>query len=151
MSVNIFHEGFPKPETLDEAVALLITHVFSIPEWKAFIEQTKDVDDASFLVETHQTLGRQLRNAWGLWEQKAHNKLYYYMYAFGLRHPDDISAVILQSAYCKYYGGEFDVEAAGRYYKGWWEMEWEKCWVQINEAADYVIERHEEDIKQNGI
>jgi len=143
MSVNIFHEDFPRPETLEEAVELLINHVFSIPEWEAYINETKDVDGSSFLVETHQTLGRQLRNAWGLWNQKAEDKLYYDLYRKGFRHPDDMSAVIIQSAFCKYHGGSFDVEGASRYYKGWWEKEWEKQWVRIVEAAEYVIEKYD--------
>lgn len=53
---------------------------------------------------THHTLGRQLRNDWGLWETKK-SQLYYWFKLWGVWHADDMSSVIITS-YCRRIKGQ---------------------------------------------
>lgn len=66
----------------------------------------------------HFGLGMYLRNTWGLW---ARGPLYTYFEEMGLQHPDDMSAVIIDS-YRWYLNGKiFNVKEAVDKYKEYWE------------------------------
>lgn len=46
------------------------------------------------MIEFHHSVGRWIRNNWGLWTK---GPLYYYFLDLGLFHPDDMSSIILTS------------------------------------------------------
>ena len=63
------------------------------PESKEWI---RSIDENEFLGRTHLTLGMWIRNNWGLW---GNSHLAKYFSEQGIRHPDDMSGVILRSYY----------------------------------------------------
>jgi len=71
----------------------------------------------------HHTLGRYLRNTWGLWEGSAgkHSPLRDWFLNRGLGHADDMSAIILDYFTSKLRHEEFDLDSAIEYYRHYWE------------------------------
>lgn len=75
------------PKTLEECYATLDT--FSgVDEWLK-------LDELEAVASVHFTLGMHIRNNWGLWEQSG--ELYSMFEKNGIKHPDDMSAIILTS------------------------------------------------------
>jgi thymidylate synthase (FAD) len=66
----------------------------------------------------HQTLGRWVRNAWGLWSG---GPLKDHLTAAGLTHADDMSSVVLGALVARLRGTEFDLGAAVARYRRFWE------------------------------
>ena len=72
----------------------------------------------SEMVVHHQGLGRWLRNNWGLW---AGSRLSKYFNDLGIEHPDDMSAIILDSFWRHLNDRPLDLQAQIAYYKAYWE------------------------------
>lgn len=70
------------------------------------------------MVRLHHSIGMYIRNSDGLWSRDS--EIYRYLYDLGLRHPDDMSSVILQSFWCKRHGQEYDLAAAVEFYIQYW-------------------------------
>lgn len=62
------------------------------------------VSSEETLATFHHSLGRQLRNDWGLWETKK-SKLYHWFKSRGIWHADDMSSIIIKS-FCRMTKGQ---------------------------------------------
>jgi hypothetical protein len=60
------------------------------------VESIKNLEDRSKTISYHDNLGRWLRNNWGLW---GGSRLQQYLLAKGIKHPDSMSATILEFYY----------------------------------------------------
>lgn len=90
---NVTHDD-PAPETTEEAIAAL--EKLLTDEDKAFLDNAKDFEEAA--VQLHHSLGRFLRNSWGLWKGSRLND---HLFATqGIEHPDDMSHYLIVE-YCR--------------------------------------------------
>ena len=89
------------PTNLDEAVSKL-SDMFSEKDIEYF--KTKNVNTY------HNTLGRWIRNEWGLWGD-SNPELKKWFWEKGIRHPDDMSSVILDATQAKLNGRDFDLNS----------------------------------------
>ncbi len=80
------------------------------------IDSLKSMDDMD---EYHFSLGMYIRNEFGLW--KADSELHDYLVGLGMRHPDDMSSVILESFWCRRHGVEYDLAGKVKKYAEYWE------------------------------
>ena len=78
------------PETLDAAVEAL--DAMLVDEDKEYVLKAEDPERA--VLALHHSLGRHLRNTWGLWQDSALTK---FMRAKGIEHADDMSHEILMA------------------------------------------------------
>ena len=67
----------------------------------------------------HMGIGMWMRNNWGLWKGSTLAK---YFNAMGIKHPDDMSAIILATYRAKLLNEKYDVDADIRMYKRYWTM-----------------------------
>lgn len=79
------------PLTLDETVAALDAMLSE--EDRAFLQKSEDPEGAA--VQLHHTLGRHLRNNWGLW--RGSPLALHFRENHGIDHPDDMSGKILRN------------------------------------------------------
>ncbi len=70
------------------------------------------------MINHHFGLGRWMRNNWGLWSQ---SRLQEYFHKLGLRHPDDMSSVILTSFWRHLNNQPLKVEEQVAYYQEYWK------------------------------
>jgi thymidylate synthase (FAD) len=71
-------------------------------------------------VPFHATIGRWIRNAWGLWSTPG-GPLKEHLASLGLTHPDDMSGVVLAAYVARLRGTGFDLPAAVARYRRFWE------------------------------
>ena len=98
-----------------------------IPETLAECHITLDTmlctEDKEYLklhpLRMHMTLGMWMRNNWGLWEK---GPLWQHFATMGLSHPDDMSAIILESYSCYLNQTEFDLNDKVQYYIDYWKQ-----------------------------
>lgn len=83
------------PQTLDEAFEILDEKLSD--EDRRYLQEAKNPDDAA--VSLHHSLGRQLRNRWGLWGDGSPLKDHLRK-EHGITHPDDMSGFIIRQ-YCR--------------------------------------------------
>jgi len=83
------------PTTLDEAVKAL-DEILSPEDRNTFRNWDGAVED--LIAEVHHSLGRYLRNTWGLWKNSTLAK--HMQEVHGIAHPDDMSHEIIV-AYCR--------------------------------------------------
>jgi hypothetical protein len=93
--------------TLEEAIEIAKTKI-SLPD---------DHDEESVVSGHHHTLGRKMRNDWGLW---GGGDLHKELSKLGLSHPDDMSALIIKCAYRDLTGQDRDIDGIVGYYKDYW-------------------------------
>ncbi len=79
------------------------------------VRAMKSEDD---MIVYHMGLGTGLRNDWGLWRG---SRLARYFNALGIRHPDDMSGIILDTFWCKIHDRPFRLEAKIKYYQDYWQ------------------------------
>jgi hypothetical protein len=96
-------------KTIDEAIEIA----------KANIRIPDGADESSVVSRYHHTLGRQMRNDWGLWGGGA---LRNEMIALGLTHPDDMSSLVLKCAYRDLKGQNRDIKGIVLYYQKYWSQ-----------------------------
>lgn len=85
------------------------------------VEKYKSMDEDDALVSGHHTLGRALRNDWGLWGD---NELTQWFNTIGIFHADDMSAIISTSFHRHLNNKDIDLDGQVAYYKKYWkEME----------------------------
>ena len=70
------------------------------------------------MIKYHFGLGTWMRNNWGLW---AGSRLRDYLHKLGLRHPDDMSSVILKSFWRHLNGKPLKIDEQVKYYQEYWE------------------------------
>lgn len=83
----------------------------------------KDLEDIKSrpeedMIEFHHTLGRWIRNEWGLWSG---GSLQDYFKNLGLHHADDMSGLILTSFYRHLKNIPLDIQKQVNYYKEYWD------------------------------
>lgn len=67
----------------------------------------------------HHGLGTWIRNEWGLWARSS--PLSAYFEGLGLRHPDDMSGIILDSYWRRLHGLDLGLDAQVSWYREYWE------------------------------
>jgi hypothetical protein len=102
------------PTTLDEAVGCL-------DRWLPASEKRDLVDppvSADEIQLPHLGIGMWIRNEWGLWKG---GPLRSNLAALGLRHPDDMSAVIVDAFVASQKGVRFNLAGEVARYKAYWD------------------------------
>lgn len=97
-----------KPDNLDEAVEVLIK------------ENAKNIpidDENIFISNQHHSVGRYIRNSWGLWED---SKLKKWFNAKGIYHPDDMSSIIIITYHRKIKKKPIKLRGQIRKYRKYW-------------------------------
>ena len=97
------------PATLDEALTELGRLLN--PRQTAIVRSSDSI-------EWHDTLGRALRNCWGLWGD---GPLGDWFDRQGVRHPDDISAIVLESFRRRLNGQPIDLPGQIKTYQDYWK------------------------------
>lgn len=70
-------------------------------------------------VQLHHSLGRYLRNNWGLWDMSS--PLYKWFKAHGVWHTDDMSSIIIRSYYRKTNGRPIELQEQVQEYVEYWK------------------------------
>lgn len=116
-----------KPSNLDEAIQLIIDKIASDQRSIDFIEKCKTEND--FTSTLHMWFGRTIRNDWNLWWYENHNisvwpkekpLIVKFFNEKEIYHADDISSIILTSAYRKYYNNPIELENQIKKYHRFW-------------------------------
>jgi hypothetical protein len=103
----------PPPKTLKEAHQQL-EKIFEKEEL-AMIDAMKTESE---MIRYHFGLGLGMRNTWGLW---AGGPLAKHLNSLGFHHPDDMSAVILETFWCKRHNKDFRLEERAASYAAYWK------------------------------
>lgn len=77
----------------------------------------KCLPDGEFSSTVHHGFGMYLRNSWGLWGS---SKLAGNLYQMGMLHPDDMTAIILDSYQRKLKGEDIRLQEQLKYYQDYW-------------------------------
>lgn len=115
--VQIYKRGVKqsrKPETLDDTFHA-IKKYFTTKE----LAEIQKSSDEKVMNKYHNSVGRQIRNEWGLWTD---SELKQFFIDLGLDHPDDMSGVILTSFWRRLHEKPLDIAKQVRYYQKYWEM-----------------------------
>ena len=80
-------------------------------------EEYKNLDERACIAEFHHSLGRNLRNGWGLWGDSL---LAGYFRGMGIHHADDMSGIIMTSYHRHLNGKDLDIEGQVKYYRDYW-------------------------------
>jgi hypothetical protein len=104
------------PKDIDEAIQAAILLLGDATE---DFKTMPDGDSAAGAY--HFSLGQYIRNEWGLW-LKDPSDLKNQMHGIGVYHPDDMSQVILASAWRTLNDKPLDLENYGPIFKKHWEM-----------------------------
>ena len=105
------------PSTLAEAHALLEEQLAE--EELRTIDAMKSEEE---MIEYHFGAGMGMRNSWGLWGDSPLAK---HLRELGFTHADDMSAVILETFWCKRHNKELRIKERAEYYKAYWaENKW---------------------------
>ena len=91
-----------KPKNLTECIQML-DHILK----KEDKEKAKTLTESEFLIETYFGTGRGIRNEW---IRSGNPELVKFFLEEGVKHPDDMSAMILTSYYRHLLGKEIDFE-----------------------------------------
>lgn len=112
------------PTNLSEAMEELDRH---FPEnEKEFIMSNPE----SRMIEYHSTVGRWIRNNWGLWAREG--ELQKWFISKGINHPDDMSGIILTS-YWRYKNQKpLVLDGQIKYYQDYWD--------KINDKVTQLVE-----------
>jgi len=126
-----------------------------ISEWDWFRELERDYRDPEELsTDLHMSFGRWLRsfilNKGAMAYPVAMAPVYYDLYEKGLRHTDDMSAVIIEAAWHKVGNPHlpFNIEAHVWYYQNYWREAEEEQWKAVDSAVDRVIAKHTREWRQ---
>ena len=98
-----------KPKNLTECIQML-DHILK----KEDKEKAKTLTEEEFFMESHFSLGMGIRNEW---IRSGNPELVKFFLDEGVKHPDDMSAMILTSYYRHLLGKEIDLEGQISAYK----------------------------------
>jgi hypothetical protein len=101
------------PEDLEDAVGTLSTILK-----KSNLEILKSWPEEDAIGRTHFRIGQWMRNDWGLW---GGSRLAGYFRSLGIRHGDDMSAIIVTSLHRRLNNKDIALEEQVAFYKSWWE------------------------------
>jgi len=99
------------PNDLGQALASLDS-LFSAAD-KHWVDSVSEPD----MIALHFSTGLWLRNNWGLW---AGSPLATYFNGLGIRHPDDMSGIILTSYWRHRHAQPLRLDEQVKYYIDWW-------------------------------
>lgn len=99
-----------KPKTLQEAVDLLLSN---------FTEEDRRILKLHGATMLHHGFGTALRNGWGLWTGSRLAE--HFKDVYGIGHPDDMSAMILDCVEAKVKGEPWSDQEASSFYRSHWE------------------------------
>lgn len=85
--------------------------------------EISSLTENEFQANAHFGIGLWMRNSWNLW---ASSRLYRYFRRKGIKHPDDMSGIILTSYYRELTGKDVELDKQIRKYKAYWREEKEK-------------------------
>ncbi|MCE3279281.1 MAG: hypothetical protein K0S44_1472 [Bacteroidetes bacterium] len=80
-------------------------------------EWIKCLPDREFGTRVHHSFGMYLRNNWGLWSNSILSKK---LYDMGILHPDDMTAIILDSYQRRIKGEDIRLQEQLKYYQDYW-------------------------------
>ena len=100
------------PQDLDGCM-LALDNYLSEEDREAIIAMSEDD-----LFDLHHTLGRWIRNNWGLWND---SRLFQYLKSLGFIHPDDMSQSIIVEYWNRKNKQPSQLEADIAEYKAYWE------------------------------
>lgn len=107
-------EGFI-PNNLEEAIDFIIKQ-----NRKEDNDEVKKMTENNFIVSTHHSLGRFLRNTWGLWYQDTEISRWF-TDTLQINHADDRSSIILCSVHRRLNGLPLELEEQVEKYRKHWE------------------------------
>jgi len=133
--------GLPLPKTLTEAACIIL----GFEDFAHAVASCNTADE--FSTKYHHTVGRTIRNEFGLWKGAGacpvdEAPLYYWFHRHGLRHPDDMSAIVLELAWCDHHQCSLDLDAEVAKYKAYWDQQWENQLNGIVRAVERVLEKY---------
>ena len=118
------------PKDLSDAVRQLECQI--PPEQQADI---KRLCEKEFVAAVHMGLGMAIRNEWGLWKG---SRLAEYFREMGVRHPDDMSGIVMSAFWHKIKGVDFDLDARVRCGRAW-EEESRRLMAKVKPRRGAVI------------
>lgn len=104
------------PKTLEETYEFLLDLCEKNP---SNLKTLGEKSEATFGAITHMGIGRWMRNEWGLWSKEG--ELYKWFKSLGINHPDDMSAIILDSFYRYWHHDDIKLNEQVNYYKSYWK------------------------------
>lgn len=114
------------PDSIEEAIETVLNQMKHQPM------QMKDFgqDEKRFVVTTHNWLGMKIRNAWQLWYDTSKElphldkpSIVQEFNDLGITHADDMSGIILITAFRRYHKREEDIPGQVQWYKDFWAKE----------------------------
>ncbi len=102
------------PKTLEEAIEIFRTNT-PITE----LEQWKSEEEEDAVASIHFSLGRWMRNSWGLWS--GDSDLAKFFHSLGIKHADDMSGIILTSAHRALNNKDIKLDEQVQFYKKYWK------------------------------
>jgi len=103
------------PNDLEEAVTAIDIITEESSDKIAWINSEEN--DA--LAEAHHSLGQNIRNAWGLWDENS--VLHLWFKENGIWHPDDMSSIILTCFHREKNGKKWKLKKQIKFYKKFWK------------------------------
>jgi len=100
------------------------------------IQAMRDRTEAD-LIEYHFGMGMWMRNNWGLWQG---SRLSEWFNAKGIRHPDDMSGIILNSFWRHLHGKDIDLDEQVKTYQAYWAQQQQQA-KQEQQRADGAVRR----------
>lgn len=131
-------DTFARIKTLpnDFEESLIILDSMTHPKMKEWI---RCLDDGEFSGYVHHGFGMYLRNNWGLW---ADSELAKNLYNMGILHPDDMSAIILDSYQRRLKGEDIKLDEQLKYYQDYWR--------ESGTPVDSILEEIQKEKTKNG-
>lgn len=114
------------PKDLEEAIETLLTFYSSAPDAGAII----DMDEEQFVTACHHVAGRFIRNSWYLWWWEGHPyeewpkskpELTKWFNNYNIWHADDISSIIMKSAWRHVHKQPLNIERQAEHYIEFWK------------------------------
>jgi hypothetical protein len=102
---------FKNIESLDQSLNILL-EILPVSILDGFRNNPKHI-----VYEYHHGLGTRIRNEFGLWGD---GMLKIWFYNRGIRHPDDMSGIILESLYCRLHNEDIKLEEQIKHYREFW-------------------------------
>lgn len=103
-----------QPTTLEDAIEILVSYLE-----KNDIDYIDNNTCEDVSIEFHHSMGRFLRNNWGLWDSNEFTK---HMNSLGFFHADDISATVIEALWHHRNNKVFDIETKKAEYEAHWKM-----------------------------
>jgi len=117
------------PKNLEDAIEQLN---ISFPD--SLKNNIKTLTENQFTAEYHFSTGLAIRNNWNLWQG---SRLSHYFHRKGIKHPDDMSGIILTSFHRQLAGKDIDLDGQIKNYKQYYKES-----KRINKLTKLPSESH---------